>query len=101
MFRRRRRRDEPSEVEAVSEVEEGSPEGAETDETAYDEAVPAGDPAAAEDETGASAGGGLGAAVSGDDLRASGPWDLSEVDDPAEGGRVDLGGMWLPGREGM
>lgn len=30
--------------------------------------------------------------------RDHGPWDLSEVDDPAAGGRVDLGGMWLPGR---
>ena len=33
--------------------------------------------------------------------RSRGPWDLSEVDDPAAGGRVDLGGMWLPGRPGL
>lgn len=36
------------------------------------------------------------AAVGG--ARDRGPWDSSEVDDPAAGGRVDLGGMWLPGR---
>lgn len=30
--------------------------------------------------------------------RSAGPWDVSEVDDPAAGGRVNLGGMWLPGR---
>ncbi|MDP9393358.1 MAG: DUF3710 domain-containing protein [Actinomycetota bacterium] len=33
--------------------------------------------------------------------RDNGPWDASEVDDPAEGGRLDLGGVWLRGREGM
>jgi hypothetical protein len=33
--------------------------------------------------------------------RESGPWDVEEVEDPAAGGRVDLGGMWLPGREGV
>ncbi|MGH8891942.1 MAG: DUF3710 domain-containing protein [Actinomycetes bacterium] len=33
--------------------------------------------------------------------REDGPWDLSEVADPAAGGRVDLGGMWLPGRAGL
>ena len=33
--------------------------------------------------------------------RENGPWDVSEVDDPASGGRVDLGGMWLPGRPGL
>jgi len=32
------------------------------------------------------------------ETRTSGPYDVSEVDDPAAGGRVDLGGMWLPGR---
>jgi hypothetical protein len=30
-----------------------------------------------------------------------GPFDLAEVDDPAAGGRVDLGGLWLPGRPGL
>jgi hypothetical protein len=33
--------------------------------------------------------------------RAGGPFDLAEVDDPAAGGRVDLGGVWLPGRPGL
>jgi hypothetical protein len=30
-----------------------------------------------------------------------GPFDLAEVADPAAGGRVDLGGLWLPGRPGL
>ena len=30
--------------------------------------------------------------------RPDGPCDVSEVDDPAERRRVDLGGVWLPGR---
>lgn len=33
--------------------------------------------------------------------RENGPWDVTEVEDPAAGGRVDLGGMWLPGRPGL
>ncbi|RJK96508.1 DUF3710 domain-containing protein [Vallicoccus soli] len=33
--------------------------------------------------------------------RSGGPFDVTEVDDPAEGGRVDLGGIWLPGVQGM
>jgi hypothetical protein len=34
--------------------------------------------------------------------RPEGPYDASEVDDPgAGGGRVDLGGLWLPGRPGL
>ena len=32
--------------------------------------------------------------------RPEGPWDVSEVGDPGEG-RVDLGGMFVPGVEGM
>ncbi|MFF4159061.1 DUF3710 domain-containing protein [Streptomyces sp. NPDC001678] len=32
--------------------------------------------------------------------RPDGPWDASEVGDPAEG-RVDLGGLFVPGVEGM
>jgi hypothetical protein len=32
-------------------------------------------------------------------VRSGGPWDSSEVDGPA--GYVDLGGLWLPGRDGM
>ena len=33
--------------------------------------------------------------------RGEGPFDLAEVDDQAAGGRVDLGGLWLPGRPGL
>ena len=33
-------------------------------------------------------------------LRAQGPWDVSEVDDPANG-RVSLGALWIPGRPGL
>jgi hypothetical protein len=33
--------------------------------------------------------------------KRSGPWDESEVDDPASGGRINLGGMWLPGSPGL
>ncbi len=33
--------------------------------------------------------------------RGQGPFDLAEVDDPAASGRVDLGGLWLPGRPGL
>jgi hypothetical protein len=36
-----------------------------------------------------------------DDVVNLGPFDLAEVDDPAAGGRVDLGGVWLPGRPGL
>jgi hypothetical protein len=30
----------------------------------------------------------------------TGPWDAADVD-PADGGRIDLGGLWIPGREGL
>lgn len=33
--------------------------------------------------------------------REAGPWDVSEVADPADGGRIDLGGLWIPGAEGL
>ena len=33
--------------------------------------------------------------------RTEGPFDISDVPDPAAGGRVDLGGLWLPGRQGL
>jgi hypothetical protein len=33
--------------------------------------------------------------------RTSGPWDVSEVDDPAANGRVNMGGMWIPMVEGL
>ena len=48
------------------------------------------------DESGAA---GQTEATDGLTLRARGPWDVSEVGD--RGRRVDLGALWLPGREGM
>jgi Protein of unknown function (DUF3710) len=33
--------------------------------------------------------------------RTSGPWDVSEVDDPAANGRVNMGGMWIPMVDGL
>ena len=33
--------------------------------------------------------------------RTEGPFDIGDVTDPAAGGRVDLGGLWLPGRPGL
>lgn len=48
------------------------------------------------DESGAA---GQTEATDGLTLRGRGPWDVSEVGD--RGRRVDLGALWLPGREGM
>jgi hypothetical protein len=45
--------------------------------------------------------GDAGEPVGGGPARASGPWDISEVTDPAADGRVDLGGLWLPAFEGL
>ena len=58
---------------------------------------------AVDQENGGAENGGAGdepreAQAAGSALRAGGPWDLSEVDNPAAGGRVHLGGMWLPSR---
>ncbi|MGZ4639887.1 MAG: DUF3710 domain-containing protein [Actinomycetes bacterium] len=33
--------------------------------------------------------------------RDGGPWDVSEVEEAAAAGRVDLGGVWIPGVEGL
>lgn len=47
-------------------------------------------------------GGDDGPAAAGQQARAGGPYDESEVDDPGAGGaRVDLGGLWLPGSPGL
>jgi hypothetical protein len=35
-----------------------------------------------------------------DGVRSAGPWDVSEIDDPAAG-RVSLGALWIPGRPGL
>ena len=87
VFRRRRREDDPAGTTAA----EGAEDGATGPDDAVDDS--AGD-VSDEDRSGApkatpSAG------------REKGPWDVAEVDDPAAGGRVDLGGMWLPGRPGL
>jgi hypothetical protein len=31
----------------------------------------------------------------------TGPWDAADVGDPAAGGRIDLGGVWVPGADGL
>jgi hypothetical protein len=33
--------------------------------------------------------------------RTSGPWDAADLDDPGATGRVSMGGMWIPMREGL
>ncbi|MGZ4590730.1 MAG: DUF3710 domain-containing protein [Actinomycetes bacterium] len=33
--------------------------------------------------------------------REIGPWDVSDVGDPAAAGRIDLGGVWIPGADGL
>lgn len=42
-----------------------------------------------------------GAPAAGSSGRTSGPWDVSEVDDPAANGRVNMGGMWIPMVDGL
>ena len=44
---------------------------------------------------------GDGAPASPSSDRTSGPWDVSEVDDPAANGRVNMGGMWIRIVEGL
>ena len=72
MFRRRGR-----------DAEAAEPDSDETDQTAVDDAE-----YDDEDESAAPA-------------RTTGPWDVSEVDNPAESGRVSMGGMWIPMRDGL
>lgn len=87
MFRRRRNED------AVDERAEGATS---TDERTDDvEAADTEQDAAQQPEAEASAGLGLPPAP-----RPDGPWDVAELDDPTEG-RVDLGGMLVPGVENM
>jgi hypothetical protein len=80
VFRRRRRgSDETDEsVEAVETVED---DGTGRDEPDDEPALAAESPAGSR--------------------RDRGPWDIDEVVNPAAGGRVDLGGVWLPGRPGL
>ena len=77
MFRRRRRDDEPQDSQVAAE---SAPDDVD-EEASADDAVSVPAPAGAG--------------------RENGPWDAGEVDDPAAGGRVDLGGMWLPARPGL
>jgi hypothetical protein len=77
VFRRRRRDDEPQDSQVAAE---SAPDD-------VDEEAPADDAVSVPAPAGAG--------------RENGPWDAGEVDDPAAGGRVDLGGMWLPARPGL
>jgi hypothetical protein len=90
VFRRRRREDDPAGTTAA----EGAEDGATGPDDAVDSADDALDGATGDDRSGAPP-------VTPSAGRENGPWDVSEVDDPAAGGRVDLGGMWLPGRPGL
>ncbi len=80
MFRRKRR----DETDDASQADDSSVEPADDEATTDDEAT-------AESSAPSSAPPG----------RELGPWDITEVDDPSAGGRVNLGGMWLPGRQGL
>jgi hypothetical protein len=82
VFRRKRR----DEADGAAEAEDSAVDSADAEATDED----------ADEVTPSSS-----APSSSDPARALGPWDISEVDDPAAGGRVDLGGMWLPGRQGL
>jgi hypothetical protein len=102
VFRRRRRADEPTETTPAEGAEDGAT-GAEglddpPEDAAGDDA--AGDVTTGDGGTGDDAGSSARPATPSAG-RESGPWDVTEVDDPAAGGRVDLGGMWLPGRPGL
>jgi hypothetical protein len=79
---RRRRRDDSQQVPDEAAVDEGPETGTGSEAPASDDVLA---------PSGAPAGPG----------RENGPWDISEVVNPAAGGRVDLGGMWLPGRPGL
>jgi hypothetical protein len=72
---RRRGRDEDAPADATDEVDEA---------TSEDDGVDGDDAVAAATEG----------------LRADGPWDVSEIDDPANG-RVSLGALWIPGHPGL
>ena len=87
VFRRRRREDDPAGTTAA--------EGAEDGTTGLDDALDEPADGATGDEASSTA------TATPSAGRENGPWDVAEVDDPAAGGRVDLGGMWLPGRPGL
>lgn len=86
MFRRRRRDDDSQDDQQPDQ------QSVEQDAASDDEP---------DDRTSEGSGGSGAATATAPASRADGPWDLTEVDDPSAGGRVDLGGMWLPGRPGL
>jgi hypothetical protein len=88
VFRRRRREDETQDDQQQAD-EQSAEEAAELDDD-YDDGTSGDSPGTATQARSEPAPG-----------RENGPWDVTEVDDPAAGGRVDLGGMWLPGRQGL
>jgi len=83
VFRRRRRDDPDGPADATAAAADAGGEA--TEVTAAD-----GDPVSSTSDVAGAA-----------SWRENGPWDISEVPDPGAGGRVDLGGMWLPGRPGL
>ena len=87
MFRKKRRQDDPD-------------AGSSDDAVDLDEGEP-GDPTDADGVAGAADGQPGQPAPSAAPARPDGPFDAAEIDDPAGTGRVDLGGLWLPGREGL
>lgn len=120
MFRRRRAKNAPDNVpedgrSTGTDSESGdatggwTPEGAPLEDAAAEGRVSAGSASAPAAEPSADEAAGLvtepaearPAPVGPPADRSSGPWDISEVDDPTEGGRLNLGGMWLPGAPGM
>lgn len=68
-----------------------------TDEGTDEGTVDAVEPDRSDDPSGAD--GSVGGTTAGTGARAQGPWDASEVDE--DDGRVDLGGLRLPAREGV
>lgn len=90
MFRRRRST-EPAPVDLLDTEDSAEAAGTAADGTDNAENDDAGDAVVAEREE----------AASGPVGRDEGPWDASEVEDPAEGGRINLGGLWMPGVPGM
>ena len=91
-FRRGRRKDEDDPASWAGDLPEE--EAAEGD--GEGEERPAAGP---EDGADAGAAAAEAAPAPAESDRSSGPWDVSEVD--ATEGYVDLGGIWIPGRDGM
>lgn len=69
------------------------------DDTAVDAGTAPVDDVAGTDDPGLSSGASRAAGDAGARPGERGPWDVSEV--PDRGRRVDLGALWLPGRDGM